>query len=347
MGVTVLIGGQYGSEGKGKISRYLADEFQMAIRTGGPNAGHSFEYGGKFYQMRSIPCAFVNPKCLLGIGAGAVVDIDLLKTEIESYKIEPGRLIVDPQAGVIEERHRSSEEDLGKRIGSTKEGVGAAMADRVLRKSDFKLVRDSPQMKEWIGDVATAANDTVDKGGNVFIEGTQGLGLSLYHGFYPFVTGRDTTPSAFCSEAGLSPMLVDQIIMVVRTWPIRVGGNSGPLNGETTWEKVEKLRGAQIETREKMTTVTKRLRRVAQLNEAELQRATKLIRPTQIALNFVDYLDAEDSGKVDLKDLGRKSRDFVARIEKVTKVPVTLIGTGPNNADIIDLRSEKLKRPGI
>ena len=53
MGVTVLIGGQYGSEGKGKISRYLADEFQMAIRTGGPNAGHSFEYGGKFYQMRS------------------------------------------------------------------------------------------------------------------------------------------------------------------------------------------------------------------------------------------------------------------------------------------------------
>lgn len=342
MGLTVLVGGQYGSEGKGKISGYLAREFQMAIRTGGPNAGHSLEYGGKIYAMRSVPCAFVNPSCLLGIGAGAVIDIDVLKKEIETTSLRPGRLIIDPHVGVIEQRHRSAEEELGKRIGSTKEGVGAAMSDRVLRKEDFKMVRDYPELKEWLGDVSGRANDIIDKGGNVFLEGTQGFGLSLYGGPFPFTTSRDTTPAAFCSEAGLSPRLVNQIIMVIRTFPIRVGGNSGPMNSEMTWEEVERRMGASIDEREKITTVTKRLRRVSEFDYSEVARAAMVMRPTQVAVNFVDYINLKDHGKRKFDDLSDESKKFISKVEEETKTPVTLIGTGPMSADIIDLRKEKL-----
>ena len=340
MGLTILVGGQYGSEGKGKISGYIAKEFQMAIRTGGPNAGHSLEYGGKIYAMRSVPCAFVNPTCLLGIGAGAVMDSEVLKREIEMTSLTPKRLIIDPHVGMIEQKHKLAEEELGKRIGSTMEGVGAAMSDRVLRKEDFKLAKDYPELQKYLGDVAGKANDVIDDGGNVFLEGTQGFGLSLYNGPFPFTTSRDTTPAAFCSEAGLSPRLVDQIIMVIRTFPIRVGGNSGPMKREITWTDIEKRRGGEIDNREKITTVTKRLRRVAEFDFDEIARAAKIMRPTQIAVNFIDYINIKDHGKKKFADLSGESKEFITKVENITGTPVTLIGTGPTNDDMIDLRKK-------
>ncbi|MGH4014819.1 MAG: adenylosuccinate synthetase [Pseudonocardiaceae bacterium] len=70
----MVVGGQFGSEGKGKIAAYLASEMTMAIRTGGPNAGHTIENGGKFCRVQSVPCAFINPSCTLALGAGAVIE---------------------------------------------------------------------------------------------------------------------------------------------------------------------------------------------------------------------------------------------------------------------------------
>lgn len=338
--VTVIVGGQYGSEGKGKVVGYLAPEFKMFVRTGGPNAGHTVEFNRKFYKLRTIPCGFVNKQALLGIGAGAVVDLEVLKEEIQLCTLEPGRLIISPKVGVITKKHIESERFLKDRIGSTGTGVGAAMADRIRRKPTFHLLKDIAEMKPFLGDVAGTANKLIDSGENVLIEGTQGFGLSLYHGFYPYVTGRDTSAASFCSEVGIAPSLVKDVILVIRPYPIRVGGNSGPLTNEISWETLTKEAKAPSLILEK-TTVTKRIRRVGRFNLELVKRAVMINRPTQIAINFMDYLDYANRGKQRYEELTEKTKAFINMIEKETHVPVTLLGTGPLNKDMIDLRAEK------
>src|SRR5262245_40267681 len=133
MGVTAIVGGQFGSEGKGKIAAYLAPEMTISIRTGGPNAGHTVEHRGSFYKLQSVPCAFVHHACLLAIGAGAVIDEQILRAEISCIGLDPRRLVIDRCSVAIRGGHRLAEQELVGRIGSTGKGVGAALAGKVLR----------------------------------------------------------------------------------------------------------------------------------------------------------------------------------------------------------------------
>lgn len=342
MSVEILIGGQFGSEGKGKIAAYLAPEHDMSIRTGGPNAGHTIEHEGKIYKLQTIPCSFINENCLLAIGAGGVIDLEILKREITECEITPDQLIIDPQAGIIDPQHVQREYELKGRIGSTGKGVGAAVSAKSLRETDFRLARDIPELAMYINDVSQYANDFIDSGKKVFLEGTQGFGLSLHHGIYPFVTSRDVTAGTILGDAGLSPMSVEDIIMVLRTYPIRVAGNSGPLPHEVDWDTVTR-ESESPEPLIERTTVTKNVRRVAEFDMDLVKRATMINRPSQIALMFIDYLDSKDHGKKEFTELTPKSRDFITRLEDETSTPVTLVGTGPNNSDIIDMRSEKIQ----
>lgn len=343
MGVEILIGGQLGSEGKGKIAAYLSPEHDLAIRTGGPNAGHTIEHEGRVYKLQSIPCSFINANCMLAIGAGGVIDLEILKREIQECGVTPDRLIIDPQASIITDSHVQSEVTLKGTIGSTGKGVGAAVSAKVLRGDNVPLARDIEWLQPYIGDVSGYANQFIDSGKKVFLEGTQGFGLSIHHGIYPYVTSRDISAGTICGDAGVSPLSVEEIIMVLRTYPIRVGGNSGPFPNEIDWETVTKRSGSPDPIIE-MTTVTKKVRRVAEFDMDAVKRATMINRPTQIALMFIDYIDYQNRGVTDFDALTLKARDFVERVEHETSTPVTMIGTGPNNSDIIDLRNDKLKQ---
>jgi adenylosuccinate synthase len=340
MSVTILVGGQYGSEGKGKMAAFLASEFEMSIRTGGPNAGHTIEHNSRVYKLQSIPCAFVNPKCVLGIGAGGLIDPAILRDEIHICNIQPGQLLIDPQAGIIDPKYAEEELQLKESIGSTGKGVGAAIIDKIRRSGGFRFAHDLPELRDYLGDIAGTANRIIDRGGHVFLEGTQGFGLSLHHGIYPFVTGRETTAGTLCGDAGLSPILVDEIILVIRTYPIRVAGTSGPMGEEVDWDTVTSEAGSPTPLIE-ITTVSKNVRRVARFDLDLVKRAVLINRPTQIAVNFIDYLDYSDRGKRTVEDLSEKSRSFIGMIERETEVPVTLIGTGPTHGEIIDLRGSK------
>lgn len=309
----------------------------MSIRTGRPNAGHTVEHNGSFCKVQSVPCAFSNPQCLLAIGAGGIIDLEILRREIEECELEPDRLVVDPQAVVIREEHVKSETLLRERIGSTGKGVVAAVAAKVLRSSGVRLARDIDELQDYLGDVSQLASDIVDPGGNVSLEGTQGFGLSLHHGFYPFVTSRDTTAGVLCSEAGVSPRLVEDIIMVIRTYPIRVAGNSGPLNEEIDWQTVTEESGAPCDLVER-TTGANMVRRVGRFDLQLVKRAVTINRPTRLALNFVDYIDSSNRGKQALEQLTSETQQFIDMIEEETGVPVTIIGTGPRQAEIIDVR---------
>ena len=143
------------------------------------------------------------------------------------------------------------------------------------------------------------------------MEGTQGFGLSLLEGgYWPKATSRSTTASGALAEAGLSPVDVDDVTMVIRTFPIRVAGNSGPLIDETTWEKIAKEVGRDDDLRE-YTTVTRRLRRVGHFDPVLVRRALAVNRPTRLVLNHLDYVGTQQ----DLDDPQSELSGFVRRVE--------------------------------
>lgn len=330
--VTVVIGGQYGSEAKGKVISFLANEFDIAVRTGSPNAGHTVFKGEEVFRLQQIPATFLNEKCLLCIGAGGLINPDILRKEVAQTNTQ-ARLFIDPQAGIIEEKHLLEECELVEKIGSTGKGCGAALAARIWRK-DFMLAKDV--LKDFqLEDIAKIINEGIDGGKNILVEGTQGFGLSLYHGSYPYVTSRDTNASNFLAEAGISPMLVTDIILVIRTYPIRVAGNSGPLPYEITWEELSRRIGKHVEEK---TTVTKKIRRVAEFDIEIVRRAILINRPTQIALQFLNYLYPHDEGKNSWESLSEEARNYIENLERELGVPITLIGTGQLNEAMIDRR---------
>lgn len=342
MSVTIVVGGQYGGEGKGKIVSHLsmADNVDYVVRCGGPNSGHTVDFNGKRCILRSLPAGFVNAKTRLLLAAGTLINPDILLQELRYCKVDPSRLGVDFNAGVITKDDEKYEKTLNlrKKIGSTLSGVGAAVARRVLRDGNFRLAKDEPKLQPFLTCVSLEINSALDRNLRVIVEGTQGFGLSLYHSkSYPYTTSRDTTASAFLSEVGVSPLRATNVIMVLRTFPIRVGGNSGPLKNEITWEKLQDLSGYPYEIRE-FTTVTNRLRRVAFFDIDLAKEAATVNSPTEIAVNGVDYLDYQNRGATRIEDLTRPAREFIDNIQKKTLRKVSFVGTGPTNEEIIDTR---------
>lgn len=331
--VTVVVGGQFGSEAKGKVVAYLAGGFEMAVRTGSPNAGHTVISGNKTYRLQQIPATFLNPKCQLYIGAGALINPEILKREVEETSVKD-RLFIDYQAGIIEPEHLEQEGELVKQIGSTGKGCGAALINRIWRKN-FKLAKDILVNEFNLIDVSRVVNQHIDAGKNILLEGTQGFGLSLYHGSYPYVTSRDTTAANFLAEAGISPLAVKDIILVLRTYPIRVAGPSGPLANEISWVELSQKIGQPVE---ELSTVTRKVRRVAEFDLELVKRAIQANRPTQIALQFLNYLFPKDENVTTWEDLSPEAKNYLEQLEQTLQVPITLIGTGRAHEAMIDQR---------
>jgi adenylosuccinate synthase len=135
--VDCLIGLQLGSEGKGKMAAYLAEEYNAAVRSGGPQAGHTFYRGGAKYVNRQVPCGVINSECRLYLTAASTVNIDVLAKELVTHRLYPDRMMVDSHAMVVTKEHRQEEQLrlLRETIGSTLEGVGAAHAQKVMREA--------------------------------------------------------------------------------------------------------------------------------------------------------------------------------------------------------------------
>jgi adenylosuccinate synthase len=332
MPCTVIAGGFWGDEGKGKIISYLAlkEPLDVCVRTGSVNAAHTIWYKGTRYALHMVPGGFVHDKCRLLIAAGSNVDIKQLLEEIELTKVS-NRIGVDNQASIIEEKHSAQDKanaHLKSVVGTTGRGVGPAIEERVRRTA--KLAKDIPELKPYLADVSEEANKAIDKGKNVLLEGTQGIMLSLFHGTYPFVTGRDTSAAAICSEAGVGPTKVDNVLLVLKSFMTRVG--AGPMPGEIS--KEEAIKRGWFET----AAGTGRDRRSAPFNFELAKKAVTINGATQIAVTKLDCVYPECKGAKTYEELPKEAKLFVDRVEKQTGTPVVLIGTGPEALDIIDRR---------
>jgi adenylosuccinate synthase len=331
---TVIVGGFFGDEGKGKIAAYLAmkDKPDICVRGGnGPNAGHTVIHGGVQYSLRLIPSGFVNPSTRLLIGPGVPVDPAVLFDELRKTDSER-RIEIDNQCAIVEPRHKEQEsrsDHLSKKVGSTKSGVGACNAERALRMA--KLAQQIPSLKPYIGDTVGEVQEALSENKKVMIEGTQGTFLSLYHGTYPYVTSKDTTASAACADVGVGPTQVDEVIVIFKAYVTRVG--EGPLEGQLDRDEVARRGWTEF------GTVTGRERRAAPFDFKLAKRAVQLNGATQIALTKLDVLFPSAKEARQLSDLDETARTFISKIEKETGVTVTLIGTGPAEEDLIDLRN--------
>lgn len=345
--VDVIVGGQYGSEGKGHIASYLAREYDVLVRVGGPNAGHKVFLNPGPYVHHQLPSGTLrNSAAKLIIAPGAVINPELLMAEIRDCKVDDQRLSIDPQTMIITEKDCKSEAGLQRRISSTGQGVGSATARRILdRGKRTRLAKDVRALSPFIRDTWELLEQTYNRGGRVLVEGTQGTGLSIFHGSYPYVTSRDTTVSGCLSEAGISPTRVGKTIMVCRTYPIRVqnpaGGTSGPLRQELDWEEIARraeVPVTEIKTNER-TSTTNRERRVGAFDWVLLRKHSALNGPTDIAITFADYLNPANADARRYEQLSPDTIRFIEEVERVGTAPVSLISTRFDFRSIIDRRT--------
>jgi adenylosuccinate synthase len=347
--VDVVIGGQFGSEGKGQIAAYLAPAYDVLVRVGGPNAGHKVYEEPEPFTFHHLPSGTMrNGKAHIVIGPGAVIAVEGMLNEISKCELSKSRLSIDPQAMVIDAKDVQRESDLVKRIGSTGQGVGLATVRKILRTSASPPVRLASSIrafKEYLRETRTVLDDAYAAGRRVFLEGTQGSGLSLHHGSYPHVTSRDTTVSGCLAEAGIAPTRVRRIIMVCRTYPIRVGspkeGDSGPMRNELTLQNIHRRSGMPLAKLEKTerTSTTNRERRIAEFDWCLLRRASSLNGPTDLALTFVDYLSIKNRAARRFEQLTTPTIHFIEESERVSAAPVSLIAARFNFRSIIDRRN--------
>lgn len=346
MSLTVVVGGQYGSEGKGKMVSWLCRNrpISACIRTGGPNAGHTVDFAGRKHISRQLPSGYVQPGVNLIIGPGGMIDVPLLVGEVEKlegmgYDIW-GRLMVDPMAAIVPGDACFEEVSGGfsDRFGSTQTGTGWTTAMRILRNADkLRLAKDHERLRSRLHNTAAYCHSILNIGHQVILEGTQGFGLSMLHGgHWPYCTSRDTSVLGFLSEAGISYNHVSTVIQVIRTYPIRVGGNSGPIRKEIDWPTVHERCGMPEELRApEITSVTKKVRRVGEFDWELLHRSTMINQPNYFAVHGLDYLCWANRGVTEASGLTEETLHFLELIRARTGTRVRWGFTGPRDEDIV------------
>lgn len=350
--VTVVVGGQYGSEAKGATVAFLARDFGVSdavIRVAGPNAGHTaYDKDGREWKLRAVPvAAVVNEHCELHIAAGSEIDPGVLHDEIHTleragHRVQ-GRLKIHPSATFLDPvRHPSKEKSAGLvgQIGSTGKGIGAARADRIMRQAltfaefaasagpSLPAQKGEDNGTWWETQLGDPGPFDLEGYGRVVIEGTQGYGLGLHTANYPQVTSSDCRAIDFLAMAGISPwdeqVEALDVLIVARAFPIRVAGNSGPLMDETTWDA--------LGLPEERTTVTNKIRRVGAWDDWLLAEAIKANGgggwnpQVQLVLTMVDQRFPEVAGKTQLTT---DAIEWIERIENRHEIECVAVGTGP------------------
>lgn len=353
--LTVVVGGQYGSEGKGAVVGFLGrtlDERDLVVRVAGPNAGHTaYDSSGKEWKLRCVPVAAVTGAAQLHIGAGSEVDVTVLFDELSQLDANghnaSARLTIHPSATLLEQRHISLEKVSGivDRIGSTGKGIGEARSERILRNA--ATCGELRTLSTFMSEPGPLDLDGVR---HVIVEGTQGYGLGLHTDAYPQVTSSDCRAIDFLGMAGISPWANNistfRVIVVARTFPIRVAGNSGPLKGETSW--------ADLGLAEERTTVTNKVRRVGAWDLELLREAVRANgggdwnNTVQLAITMVDqrFPETRDLALEDWPTANttaalafdeQSALAWLETVESELTTQIAYVGTGPNTMTKVTL----------
>lgn len=339
-GAYFLVDGQYGSTGKGLAAAVLAEALNERVgrvtTNAGPNSGHTSycPINGEKIVLCQLPTFGVIAKRLgnnhlaIDMNAGAIIDVDRVSMEERTWLgwngvLGFGDLFIHPNAAVVNEKAREAESDLKSGIGSTGKGTGAALANKIMR-DEFAVYNaaetDESPLSAY---VPTGLLDVP-----TLVEVSQGFSLGINEGFYPFTTSRGCDVATAMADAQIHPMSYQSCMMVVRTFPIRVGGNSGGCyadQSELSWDHFD----VEPET----TTVTGKQRRIFSWSKLQFKAALVRNRPDLLFVNFMNYLpyaEGDDATEAWLaNNVMEPYFDVMGRYPKLV-----LGGYGPYNSDV-------------
>ncbi len=243
--ITAIMDGGAGSSGKGKIASFVgtfADNWQFCCNAFMSNAAHwVIDDAGKKYLYQSLnSVAHLKDKFeKMYICGGAVTELEPLLREIEEHNLTPDQLGIHPCVAIVQDKDVGYERGTNNfegdsitaeysdcmKLGSTLHGVGAARARRILRRSDVKIAKDVPELKDFICWTDREIVDRLKQGQSGLLEIAQGYQLSYLSQFYPKTTSRNCTVMAGLDDCGIPPFYLGNVIINFRTYPIRVNSN--------------------------------------------------------------------------------------------------------------------------
>ena len=343
MANVAVVGAQWGDEGKGKIVDWLSERASVVVRfQGGHNAGHTLVIDGEVYKLSLLPSGIVRKGKLSIIGNGVVVDPWALLVEMErligqGIEITPSNLRLAYNASLLLPLHGEldairEEASSGRRIGTTRRGIGPAYEDKVGRRairicdltdlqslpgkvdqlllhhnalrrglgeSEFdakelvdKLGEVAPKILPFASDVWRDLDEVRKAGHRILFEGAQAAMLDIDHGTYPYVTSSNTLSGQVNSGAGIGVDAIQYVLGITKAYTTRVG--EGPFPTELT----DEIGLGLGERGKEFGTVTGRSRRCGWFDAVMVRQAVKVGGITGIALTKLDVLDGMEEIKV-------------------------------------------------
>src|SRR5665811_1621321 len=290
----VIVGAQWGDEGKGKITDLLAEGGDAVVRfQGGNNAGHTIIRGSEEWKLHLIPSGILYPGKRCVIGNGVVIDPKVLIEELDALRarrVDVSGLRILANAHLIMPYHllldSAGEAKLGSlQIGTTRRGIGPCYADKAER-------------------LGIRVQELLDEDETVIFEGAQGAMLDIDHGTYPFVTSSNPLSGAACVGTGVGPKDIDEVWGISKAYTTRVG--AGPFPSELHDEMGETIRGRGGE----FGTTTGRPRRTGWLDLVALRYAARLNTMTSLVVTKLDVLSGLDRIQVCTSYRGADGAEF-------------------------------------
>jgi adenylosuccinate synthase len=341
----VVIGAQWGDEGKGKIVDFLADKADAIVRyAGGANAGHTIVIGGEQYALHLVPSGILYPEKRVFLGGGMVIDPEALFSELEMLRARGidwhGRVFISDRAHIVLPRYRVIDRDVDAKrkrpIGTTGRGIGIAYA----MKSERDGIRLADlQWRDKLDDLESEDRDFLNqytdrllamktdltremwdlRDRNVLMEGAQGAMLDLDSGTYPYVSSGLSAAAGAAAGSGIGPRQIHQVLGVFKAYTTRVG--NGPLPTEFDEQSQSALYNYVRETGREYGVTTGRPRRCGILDLVALRYACRANSIDSLVLTHLDVYDtlAEIEACVAYDIKGERITDFPASIDDLNR----------------------------
>jgi adenylosuccinate synthase len=331
MANVVVVGAQWGDEGKGKIVDWLSEQADIVVRfQGGHNAGHTLVINGETYKLALLPSGVLRPGKLAVIGNGVVFDPQAFLDEVAKLRrqgvtISPDNLRVAENVTLILPLHRELDalresSNAVTAIGTTRRGIGPAYEDKVGRRAirlmdladldtlphkidrllaHHNALRRGLKLEEIDGksilsDLTMLAPALLPYAETVWrlLEGAQGALLDVDHGTYPYVTSSNTVAAQAATGTGMGPGSVGYVLGICKAYTTRVG--QGPFPTELLNEIGEEIgrRGKEFGVN------TGRKRRTGWFDAVLVRQTARTCGIHGLALTKLDILDGFDTIQV-------------------------------------------------
>ncbi|SLM19414.1 Adenylosuccinate synthetase [uncultured spirochete] len=346
----VIIGAQWGDEGKGKIVDFLASDAQIVVRfSGGANAGHTIVLGGEKYALHLVPSGILYPDKTVILGSGMVIDPEALFKELEDLEKKgvdwKGRVLISDRAHLVLPRYREmdreAERHRSKPIGTTGRGIGVAYSLKAsrdgIRLADIddeeRLVNITDEDRAWLSlwkdrllplKIDMVAYLRQHRNTWRLFEGAQGALLDIDTGTYPFVSSGMSCAAGAAAQGGIGPRGIDRVLGVFKAYSTRVG--NGPFPTEFADDSAGSLSQYIRTVGNEYGTTTGRPRRCGYLDLVALRYACTVNSIDRLVLTHIDVYDGleEFEACIGYRIDGQMREDFPASVRNLERAEPVL-----------------------